>query len=164
MSFLDRLFRRYRKVDDWADLADGRIRVRGRAETSEPLIEPLGGESAIAIDYRAWPPATTIGADGATAANSRAFQVQSRQTVDFELVDAQGRRLRVAVDPGDDVSGLHVRLLQQYGVGLRAEVDLIEPGQDVEVEGTLQLTGSGRSPHRTDPLLGTVVAHRYWGG
>jgi hypothetical protein len=162
MSWVDRLLRRYRAVSDWSELGAGRVRVRGRAEPGQLLADPIEGRPVVAVEYRAWPPATTIGADGRSGSSATAFQIGSRQAVDFELVDDAGRRLEVKVDAGDDVVGLHARLLEEYGVGLRADVEIIEPGDDVQVEGVLQQFASGGSPHRTEPVMGTLTAHRFW--
>lgn len=162
MSWVDRLLRRYRAVSDWSELSSGRVRVTGRAVASQMLFEPLEGRAALAIEYHAWPAATTIGADGAGGTNATAYQIGSRAATDFELEDDVGRRLEIKVDHGEDVNGLHERLIEKFGVGLRAEAEIIEAGDDVVIEGVVQLTGVRGSPHRTDPVVGTVTAHRFW--
>jgi hypothetical protein len=162
MGWLDRFRRRYRRVDDWDELGDGRVDLRGTVEASELLHEPLSGDPCVAIEYRAWPPTTTIGTGGGPR-DTGAFQIDAGQAVDFELVDARGRRIACRVQPGKDVAGLHRELLDRFGVELRTEVGIVEPGVVVRVHGEVveRSSGSG-SPHRTDPQVGVVAVDRFW--
>ena len=124
--WLERLWRPYRPVAELGQLEayEGRVEIEGRVEALEDLRDPLSGELCTVLEYRAWPPATTVGMDGGTSHGSRAYQVNARQAVDFVLVDG-GVRVLVRTDPGEEVSALHQRLLQRYGVGLRAEAEMV---------------------------------------
>lgn len=160
MGLFDRFRRKYRPVEDWAELIEGRVRLRGVVEPLAALADPLHGQPCIAVEYRAWPPSTTVGVDGGTMYNARAFQVSAVQMVDFVLLRGHERVLVQAAE-GRDVATLHRNLIDQYGVGLRAEVDLIAPGTEVEVVGaaTSAQRGSG-SPMRTEPYRAVIVAHQ----
>ncbi len=163
MGWLSRLWRRrYRAVADLARLGQGRVEVEGRVEPLEVLRDPLDGRACVAIEYRAWPPATTVGMDGATAHNSRAFQIEARQAVDFVLSNGRSRVL-VHVDAGEDLSSLHRDLLERYGVQLRSEVEIIDVGSEVRVEGVVKTVRSAStSPHRSEPWAGEIQAERLW--
>lgn len=161
--WLQRLWRPYRPVDELGSLASGRdrrVEIEGRVEAVGQLLDPLSGEACIALEYHAWPPATTMGVDGANAHGGRAYQVNARQAVEFVLVDA-GARVLVRPDLGEDVAGLHDRLVERYGVGLRAETDMVVAGQRLRVAGeVLHRSGGPGTPHRELPYGAIVRAER----
>lgn len=163
-AWLDRLLRRYRTVARLGELTaldPGRVEIEGVVESIELLENPLDGTHCVAMDYRAWPPSTTLGMDGATSYGSRAYQVNAREATHFVLRDTATRVL-VQVDQGDDVGGLHRRMLEQFGVNLRAEVDMIVVGAPVRVAGKLTHTGTRGSPHRSESYSAVVRAERFW--
>lgn len=162
-GFFARLFRRYRPVARLSDLLDmdgSRVEIEGYAEPVRSIEDPLTGKACVAIDYRAWPPSTTIGIDGATAHNGRAYQLAARQTADFVLTEGPVT-VRVLVDEGEDVMGLHERLLERFGVGLRAETDNVPIGARIRVSGVVQAEPQGASPHRSAPHTITLRAERF---
>jgi hypothetical protein len=164
LTWLRSSFRRYRAVGDLAalqGLARIRVEIEGDVESIDTLDDPIAGRTCVAMDYRAWPPSTTLGMDGATAYGSRAYQVNARQAVDFVLSDGRSRVL-VQVSQGEDIGGLHRRLLERFGVGLRAEVDTVPVGARVRVAGRLTHSRSIGSPHRAAPYSAVVRADRFW--
>ena len=165
MSWWRRFWRpSHRRVESLYDVGEGRVELAGRVERAEEtLVDPIDGRDCVALDYRAWPPSSLVGIDGATAHAGRAFQLQARQSVDFVVVEGDARVL-VRAAGGDDVGHLHQQLLAKYGVGLRAEVDLIPTGVDVRVAGHVKFSrasGEG-SPMRAEPYNAIVVAERFW--
>lgn len=138
-----------------------RVEVEGFADPVGRLEDPLSGGRCVAIDYRAWPPSTTIGIDGATAHNGRAYQLAAQQAVDFTLTDGPISVL-VRVDTGKSVDALHTRLLEQFGVGLRAETDTVVSGARIRVAGRVDRIPQAGSPHRTAPQTISLVADRFW--
>ncbi len=162
--FLRRLFgRSYQPVANPRELVAGqRVELRGYAKPTEPLHDPLDSRAAVALEYRAWPPSTTVGVDGATAHNNRAFQVLATQAVDFAL-EHGGVQVLVKVQRGEDVADRHVALVEHYGVGLRAEAEIIAAGARVVVQGCVQVGhDAGASPHRSDPWAAVVRADQFW--
>lgn len=159
MSFLDRLLRRVPFVADWGELPRGRVELEGVVEAIEPLVDPIGGEACVAMEYRAWPPSTTPGMDGTVG--GRAFQLEARQAVEFFLRNGEERVL-VRPEGGSDVAELHRELLRTYGVNLRTDVRIVPPHAVVRVVGTLGAVPSGGSPMRTEPFRATLVAERFW--
>lgn len=163
-DLIARLTRRYRKVpqlSELMELAGQRVEIRGVIEPLQVLEDPVTGEACVAIDYRAWPPSTTIGVDGATAYNARAFQVSARQATDFVLHEGPVS-VRVHVDAGEDLASLHRRLVARYGVGLRAESEFVATDAEVCVAGRVAQREAPGSPHRTDPATVTLHADRFW--
>ncbi len=162
-QWLQRLWRPHRPVEDLASLASGdvgRVEIEGRVEAMGHLTDPLTGATCVALEYRAWPPATTVGLDGATSHGGRAYQVNARQAVEFVLVDGQAQVL-VQPDPGEDVAGLHERLLERYGVGLRCETEVVVIGQRLRVAGkVIHRAGGPGTPHRELPYGAIVRAER----
>lgn len=162
-QWLQRLWRPYRPVGELGSLAGGgdrRVEIEGRVEPAGHLVDPLSGEPCIALEYRAWPPSTTLGLDGGNAHAGRAYQVNARQAVEFMLVDG-GARVLVKPEPGEDVAGLHEGLLERYGVGLRAETEAVVPGQRLRIAGEVLHRGGGSgSPHRDLPYTAVVRAER----
>jgi hypothetical protein len=164
VSLLARIFRRYRRVADLSALAslEGvRVEIEGEVDALDPLEDPLSGRPCVALDYHAWPPSTTMGMDGATAYGSRAYQVNAHQAVDFLLRQGQTRVL-VQVAAGEDIASLHRRQLQRFGVGLRAEADIVPVGARVRLAGRVTHTDHRGSPHRTAPWTTIVRADRLW--
>lgn len=162
-QWLQRLWRPYQPVARLGELAGGsaaRVEIEGRVESLESVRDPVSGEACVVLEYRAWPPATTIGMDGATSHNSRAYQVNARQAVDFVLVE-EGVRVLVRTDAGEDIGALHQRLLERYGVDLRAESERVLAGQRVRVAGRVEhRMGASRSPHRDLPYDAVIRAER----
>lgn len=162
-QWLQRLFQSYQPVAELGALASSdstRVEIEGRVEALQSLRDPVSGEPCIMLEYRAWPPSTTIGMDGATSHNSRAYQVNARQGADFVLSEG-GVQVLVRADPGEDVAQLHQRLLGRYGVGLRAETEMVTDGQRLRVAGRVEhRRGSGGSPHRDLPYGAIVRAER----
>jgi hypothetical protein len=163
MRWLGRLWpRRYRRMETLREIHDGKVRVAGRVEALGTIDDPLTGEACVAIEYRAWPPSTTLGMDGGTTHAGRAFQLDSRQAVEFVLVDETASIL-VRPAAGEDVAALHRELLQRYGVGLRAETNLLSPGTHILVEGRVTFVrGEVGSPMRADPYAAVLEAERFW--
>jgi hypothetical protein len=161
MSWYDRLLRRVPFVDDWNTLPQGRVALEGVVEVIEALADPISGDPCVAMEYRAWPPSTTLGMDGSSTVGGRAFELQARQAVEFALRKG-AERILVRPDAGTDVAEMHRDLLRQYGVNLRAEVRLVPPQATVRVVGTLRASATGASPMRTEPFRATVVAERFW--
>jgi hypothetical protein len=161
--WLGRLWpRRYRRVELLRQVREGRIQVAGRVEPLETIEDPLTGEPCVAVEYRAWPPSTTLGMDGGTQHAGRAFQVDARQAVEFVLTDETAS---ILVQParGEDVEMLHRDLLQRYGVGLRAETHRVCVGAQIRLEGrVIFVRGDKGSPLREDPYTAIVEADRFW--
>lgn len=161
-QWLQRLWRPYEPVEELGSLVTGvasRVEIEGSVEPIQSLIDPVSGEACVAVSYRAWPPATTLGMDGATAHAGRAYQINARQAVDFVLADG-GSHVLVNTDPGEDVGSLHESLLDRYGVGLRAETDIVRVGQRLRVAGQVVHRGGRSTPHRELPYCAIVRAQR----
>jgi len=158
--WLNRLIGRVPRVLDWDQIELGPVELVGTVRALDLLEDPVGGEGCVAIEYRAWPPSTTAGVDGAAVVGDRAFQIVAAQAVEFSL-EAQGRSVLVRPRSGGDVAARHRALQAQYGIGLRTEVECIRPGDDVVVRGrVVHLTPSGGSPHRSDPHRAVLEATR----
>ena len=159
-SWYDRLLgRRIPFVEDWTDLHGGRVELEGMVEPIEVLVDPIGGDACVAIEYTAWPPSTTPGMDGTVG--GRAFQLEARQAVEFFLRNGD-ERILVQPRAGSDVIALHRDLLRRYGVNLRAEVRTVPPHARVRVVGSLRPVASGASPMRSEPFRATLAADRFW--
>ena len=158
--WLDRLLGRVPKVTDWDQLELGRVEIEGTVRGLELLEDPVGGRRCVAIDYRAWPPSTTAGVDGAAVVGDRAFQIAAAQAVEF-LLEAEGRSVLIRPETGVDVAERHLALEERYGINLRTEVQCISPGDTVAVRGrVVHLTPPGGSPHRSDPHRAVIAAER----
>ena len=163
-GLLSRLWRRKHQVvrtSELPDLPGKRVEFEGYADPVVPLVDPVTGDACAAIEYRAWPPSTTIGIDGGTGHNGRAYQINARQASDFSSTDGAITVL-IVVDGGQDVVALHRQLLEQFGVGLRAETDVVPIGARVRVVGRVDPTPHAGSPHRSAPHVVTVRAERFW--
>jgi hypothetical protein len=163
MGWFGRLWRRrYRRVANLHEIGTGRVDIAGVVEAVDSLHNPVDGAECVAMEYRAWPPATTAAIDGATAHGSRAYQICVRQAVDFVLADRFARVL-VRTRGSVDIEAIHEDLLARHGVGLRTELETIEEGTRVRVLG--RVCGSRAttgSPHRAEPYVATVDADRFW--
>lgn len=138
-----------------------RVELDGLVEALEPVLCPVTGAAAVAIEYRAWPQSSMPGIDGLGAQHSRAFQVRRQQAADFLLCDG-AQRVLVRVDRGQDVMAIHRDLLARHGVGLRSEQHLIRPGARVRVVGRIEARGPASSPHRSEAYLAVLQAQRFW--
>lgn len=167
MSLWRRLWgpQRPRRLAHLRDLAAAtaheRVLLEGVVEVLEPVLCPVSGRPAVAVEYTAWPQSSTLGIDGAGAYASRAFQVKHQQAADFVVCDGPHRAL-VRVEPGSDLLRVHRELLARHGVGLRSEQHLIAAGARVRVVGRVEGTAPSASPHRRDPYLAIVRAERFW--
>jgi hypothetical protein len=158
--WLDRLLGRVPKVTDWDQLELGPVEIEGTVRGLELLSDPVDGQRCVAMDYRAWPPSTTVGVDGAAVVGDRAFKVSAVQAVEF-LLEAQGRSVLIRPEPGEDVAQRHHALEERYGINLRTEIHCISPGDAVSVRGrVVHLTPPGGSPHRADPHRAVLAAER----
>lgn len=155
---------RPRRLEHLSDIlgaaCDELVMLTGSVEALESIHDPVSGETAVAVDYRAAPPSSIIGVAGALATMSRLFQVTRQQAVDFVVGDGPHRVL-VYVDRGADLAAVHRDLLTRHGVGLYTERVLVRPGARVCVVGR-RLGGRPTSPLRDEPYLGVVRAQRFW--
>lgn len=156
--WLDRLLGRVPKALDWDQLELGVFEVEGVVRALEVIEDPIGGTRCVALEYRAWPPSTTVGVDGAAVVGDRAFQVAATQAVEFTL-EALGRSVLIRPQSGEDVAAMHQALEAQYGFNLRTQVHCICPGDEVIVRGkVVHVTPPGGSPHRSDPHCAVIEA------
>ena len=156
--------RRPRRLHSLRELAAApreRVEIVGVVEALEPVLCPVSGRPAVALEYTAWPQSSTLGIDGAGAYSSRAFQVKYHQAADFVLCDGPHRAL-IRVDPGRDLLRVHRELLARHGVGLRSEQHLIAAGARVRVIGRVESASATASPHRREAYLAVVRAERFW--
>jgi hypothetical protein len=159
VAWYDRLLGRVPFIADWGVLRSGRVEVEGIVEAVEALVDPIQGDACVAVEYRAWPPSTTLGMDGAATVGGRAFQIEAGQAVEFAL--RQGaRQILVRPDTGQDVAALHRDLLRRYGVNLRADVHIVVPGARLRVVGHLEEGPATGSPMRADPFTAVLTAER----
>ncbi|RMG93547.1 MAG: hypothetical protein D6705_18450 [Deltaproteobacteria bacterium] len=140
-----------RRVRNLADFVEGRrVVFEARAVADPPLIEPLERTPCLAAVYRAWPPATTVGVDGASAGGSRGFEVRAEAFAPF-FTDTFGHRVRVLPASDEDLVARHDALLAAYGINLRCEVLAVPASCRVRVEGWVRCGRRVRgSPHRED--------------
>ncbi|MBV1856856.1 MAG: hypothetical protein KUG77_00495 [Nannocystaceae bacterium] len=158
--WLDKLLGRVPRVLDWDQLQLGVFEVEGVVRALEMITDPVGGTRCVALDYRAWPPSTTLGVDGAAVVGDRAFQVAATQTVEF-MLEAFGRSVLIRPQPGEDVGAMHQALEAQYGFNLRTEVHCVSPGDEVIVRGkVVHVTPPGGSPHRSEPHRAVIEAQQ----
>jgi hypothetical protein len=163
VAWLERLWgKRYRVVPNLHEIGTGRVEISGIVQAVDLLRNPVSGEPCVAMEYRAWPPSTTVATDGATAHGSRAYQIKVRQATSFVLGDDYARVL-VQVPAGVDIEAVHEDLLARHGVGLRTEVEMVQEGERLHVVGRVTHTSAGIvSPHRAEPHAATVAADRFW--
>lgn len=134
--------------------------LSGRIEALDTIHDPVNGEVAVAIEYRAAPPNSVVGVAGALTMLSRVFQVSRQQAVDFIVRDGP-HRILVCVDRGTDLDAVHRDLLARHGVGLHTERALVRPGAGVCVVGR-RLGARPTSPLRDEPYLAAIRAQRFW--
>jgi hypothetical protein len=138
------------------------VEFEGIVEALEVLRDPVEDEACVAMEYRVSPPSTTVGIDGATSHNSRAFELSAHQAVEF-VVREEHSRVLVQPRRGQDVGALHLELLERYGVQLRVEVVALRPGAKVRVVGRVAHRRTERvSPWRTDAYAVVVAADNFW--
>jgi len=140
---------RPRPVERLADLVEGaRVSFSGLAVAEPPLVEPLEGMACLAATLRAWPPATTVGVDGASARASRAFEARAEAFAPF-FVELFGQTVRVAPRRGGDLAAMFARMTRAHGLDLRCEVVALPAVCEVHVEGIVRCGPSAvGSPHR----------------
>lgn len=155
---------RPRRLEHLSDILgagrDELVTFHGCVELLEAIHDPVSGEAAVAIDYRAAPPHSVVGVGGALSVVSRTFHVARQQAVDFLVADGPHRVL-VCVDRGTDLLEFHRDLLARHGVNLRTERALVRPGARVCVIGR-RLGSRATSPLRDEPYLALVRAQRFW--
>lgn len=155
---------RPRPIDRLSDLLatsrDELVTLTGRVEPLEPIFDPVSGEAAVAVAYRAAPQSSVIGVAGALSVVARAFHVSCQQATDFVVSDGPHRVL-VCVDRGSDVTAVHRDLVARYGVGLHTDRALVRPDAHVRVIG-LRLARLATSPLRAEPYLAVIRAQRFW--
>jgi len=159
MRWLDRLLARgggYDRVRVSAiEAVDQDVELEGQVEALSVLVDPIAGEPAVVLDYRARPPGIAQRYFGIHESDG---SIGARQAVDFVLRDATGAAL-IEVERGAEVGELHRRLQDQFGVGLRATVDRVAPGDQIQVRGRVRALIGGSSPHRREPWSVVVSAH-----
>lgn len=163
-SLLERFQTNYRRADSIATAGQGRVELEGTVEPLEPddgegpppLVCPISGTPAVAVHYRAQAPGLMSRAYGGLTGGLD-VGAEGRQAQDFVLRDASGAAL-VRIDHGGDVGALHASLVEQHGLDLRAETDLITPGERMLVRGRVIDRASEGSPHRRGPYAIVVTA------
>lgn len=136
------------------------VELSGWVEALEPIFDPVSGDPAVAIEYRAVPPSNVVGMAGAASAMSRAFVLRCQQATDFLLREGTHQVL-VRVERGSEVAEVHREMLARHGVGLYTERALVRPGARVCVVGRVLAGGAG-SPLREAPHVAEVAAQRFW--
>lgn len=139
---------------------DALVQLTGRVEALEPIFDPVSGEVAVAIEYRAVPQSNVVGVAGALSVLSRAFVFTCQQATDF-IVREGGHRVLVRVEPGSDLGEVHREMLSRHGVGLHTERALVRPDARVCVVGR-RVGAVAASPLREEPYLAVVQAQRFW--
>jgi hypothetical protein len=130
-----------------------RVELEGRVEALTVLRDPIAGEPAVVMDYRARRPGVAQryfglheGKDG----------VEASEAVDFVLRDRTGAAL-IEVERGVDVGELHRRLREEFGIELEATVERLTPEDAIRVRGRVRELKEG-SPHRREPWTVVVTA------
>lgn len=139
---------------------DALVQFAGAVEALEPIFDPVSGEAAVAIEYRAAPQSNVVGVAGALSVLSRAFVFTCQQATDF-IVREGGHRVLVRVGRGSDLGEVHREMLARHGVGLHTERALVRPDARVCVIGR-RLGAPANSPLRAEPYLAVVQAQRFW--
>jgi hypothetical protein len=133
---------------------DDRVELEGEVEGLQLLEDPLTGEAAVALAYRARTPTP---AQRYFGLQSEEGTIEGQQGRDFLLRDRGGAAL-IVVEPGGDVGELHERLRESFGLNLEAEVDAVRPGDHIRVRGRIRELGEGGSPHRRSDWARVIVA------
>lgn len=151
MRWLDRLLSRQRdpvaRRIESVTREDTRVELEGEVEALGLLHDPLTGQAAVILNYRARRPGLA----------PRYFGIQDSggaldafQATNFLLVDGGGMAL-IEVAPGSDIAALHRRLSDEFGVDLRASTEHIGPGDRIRVRGRVRAWPDEQSPHRREP-------------
>ncbi|MCA9720607.1 MAG: hypothetical protein H6713_34465 [Myxococcales bacterium] len=159
-SLLDRLLPSYPRADSIAAAQDGRVELAGTVELledDEPLQCPLTGAPAVAIFYRGRAPGLAAHAYGGQG-DALDLSISGRESRDFILRDATGSAIVRVRARGGDVARLHERLVEQHGLSLRSESELLGPGERVTVRGEVVERDGVGGPHRRGPHLLTIAA------
>jgi len=140
---------RPRPVEHLDDLVEGaRVSFSGLAVADPPLVEPVEGMACLAATLRAWPPATTVGVDGASARASRAFEARAEAFAPFN-VELLGQTVRVVPRRGGDLAAMFAQMTKAHGLDLRCEVVALPAVCKVYLEGVVRCGPSVvGSPHR----------------
>src|SRR5690554_4030822 len=158
MRWLDRLLGRSGGYSDCSisELAvvDQRVAIEGQVEALSVLHDPISGEPAVVLDYRARKPGV---AQRYFGIDERDRGITATQAVDFVLRDPTGAAL-IEVARGGDVDALHQRMHEEFGIGLDATVDRIAAGDRIRVRGRVRTVDDGSSPHRREPWTVVVMA------
>ncbi len=147
-------------IERFADAELGQVELTGTVEAMDLLNDPITGEPCVVIEYRAWPPTTTLGIGGGLVGGGHGYVVHATQAVDFLLNDGSDRAL-IKVERGQDIVAIHGKLTARHGIELHTERRLVRAGTTVRVAGTIAHRGRmARSPHRREPHLLVIEAHR----
>ena len=134
-----------------------RVSLEGQVDAIHVLTDPLSGVPAVAVDYQARMPGALEhiypGLMGSPAQSVQRLQ----QAVPFLLQGRDGTVRILPPDPGGDVTALHERLMERYGIELLASTTSIEPGQRLRVEGAV-IDAQESDPQRGTPWIATVRA------
>jgi citrate lyase gamma subunit len=137
--------------------AGARVRVGGVVEALELLTDPTSGRLAVAIDYVAKVPGALDQIYPGLLGDPAQSVHRLQKTVPFLLRDTDASvRIHPPSSEGD-LTALHGRLKEQFGISLRAEATLIEVAQRIEVEGVVERVES-HDPRRGVPWLATIEA------
>lgn len=162
MRWLDRLLARWtppkRQPIAMLERAGEVVEIEGRIEALGLLEDPVTGASAVLIHYRARIPGVGQRYFGVLETRQVADRVIA---VDFMLRDQTGAARIVVAGARQDAVDLHLRLLEQFGVALMPEVDLMVPGEWIRVRGRVRSLGESGSPHRREPDGAVVVAEAF---
>jgi hypothetical protein len=151
VSWLDRLLSREgpyqsRRIEA-IDCDDTRVELEGEVEALELLHDPVEGEPAVVLNYRAQRPGV---AQRYFGIHEAAGEIEGYQATNFVLRDESGAAL-IEVERGGDLAKLHRRLRDEFGVDLQVEVDHIAPGDRVRLRGRVRARTEEGSPHRREP-------------
>jgi hypothetical protein len=160
MGLLSRLFGRGTPpATPVAALELGPTEVEGTGVVLEPLFDPIHGEEAIALHYRASAPGAVGRIYGGLTGSAGDLVIDGGQATDFLLEDSSGAAL-IRVDPGQDVMMLHEESSQHHGISLSPTVDLLRPGERIRVRGTV-VELLEPSPHRRVGYTAIIEAESF---
>lgn len=158
MRWLDRLLGRggayYPSPISGLEHVGQRVVLEGQVETLSVLHDPILGEPAVVLDYRARKPGVAQRYFGLQGEESG---IRASEAVDFVLRDPTGAAL-IEVARGGDVTGLHRQLHEEFGIDLDAKVERIAPGDRIRVRGRVRALGQQSSPHRREAWTVVVLA------
>lgn len=159
-SLLRRLFPGYPRAPEIASAGAGQVElvgVVGFGDVDDELRCPLTDARACVVYYSASAPGVTSRSYGGVLGNALDVGARTREARDFVLRDDSGAAL-IRVQRGGDVNEMHRRMIEHYGLDLRAETDLLLPGERVAVRGEVLEQIGGGSPHRRGPHLLVLAA------